>query len=276
MRISECLIVLRGGGDLGTGVAYRLHRSGFPLIVLELPNPLVVRRRVALATAVTEGEVFIEELHGRLVKTAADAQQLAYEGVIPVLIAPDLGPVVESISKPVCAVVDARLAKRNIDTDIGQAPLVIGLGPGFYAGEDCHAVIETKRGHRLGRVIWEGPALPNSGTPGVIGGRGAERVLRAPSQGQVAWELNIGESVKQNQLVGSVAGEPVLAPFDGVVRGLIAPGTAVNRGTKIGDVDGRADNSACFTISDKALSVGGGVLEALLSHLTRQAAVDAS
>jgi xanthine dehydrogenase accessory factor len=172
--------------------------------------------------------------------------------------------------------VDARLAKRNIDTDIGQAPLVIGLGPGFYAGEDCHAVIETKRGHTLGRVIWEGPALPNSGTPGVIGGRGAERVLRAPSQGQVAWELNIGESVKQNQLVGSVAGEPVLAPFDGVVRGLIAPGTAVNRGMKIGDVDGRADNSACFTISDKALSIGGGVLEALLSHLTRQAAVDAS
>lgn len=276
MRLSECLIVLRGGGDLGTGVAYRLHRSGFPLIVLELPNPLVVRRRVALATAVAEGEVFIEELHGRLVKTAADAEQLAYEGVIPVLIAPDLGPVVESLSKPVCAVVDARLAKRNIDTDIGQAPLVIGLGPGFYAGEDCHAVIETKRGHTLGRVIWEGPALPNSGTPGVIGGRGAERVLRAPSQGQVAWELNIGESVKQNQLVGSVAGEPVLAPFDGVVRGLIAPGTAVNRGMKIGDVDGRADNSACFTISDKALSIGGGVLEALLSHLTRQAAVDAS
>lgn len=276
MRLSECLIVLRGGGDLGTGVAYRLHRSGFPLIVLELPNPLVVRRRVALATAVAEGEVFIEELHGRLVKTAADAEHLAYEGVIPVLIAPDLGPVVESLSKPVCAVVDARLAKRNIDTDIGQAPLVIGLGPGFYAGEDCHAVIETKRGHTLGRVIWEGPALPNSGTPGVIGGRGAERVLRAPSQGQVAWELNIGESVKQNQLVGSVAGEPVLAPFDGVVRGLIAPGTAVNRGMKIGDVDGRADNSACFTISDKALSIGGGVLEALLSHLTRQAAVDAS
>lgn len=276
MRLSECLIVLRGGGDLGTGVAYRLHRSGFPLIVLELPNPLVVRRRVALATAVAEGEVFIEELHGRLVKTAADAEQLAHEGVIPVLIAPDLGPVAASLSKPVCAVVDARLAKRNIDTDIGQAPLVIGLGPGFYAGEDCHAVIETKRGHTLGRVIWEGPALPNSGTPGVIGGRGAERVLRAPSQGQVAWELNIGESVKQNQLVGSVAGEPVLAPFDGVVRGLIAPGTAVTRGMKIGDVDGRADNSACFTISDKALSIGGGVLEALLSHLTRQAAVDAS
>ena len=276
MRLSECLIVLRGGGDLGTGVAYRLHRSGFPLIVLELPNPLVVRRRVALATAVAEGEVFIEELHGRLVKTAADAEQLAHEGVIPVLIAPDLGPVAASLSKPVCAVVDARLAKRNIDTDIGQAPLVIGLGPGFYAGEDCHAVIETKRGHTLGRVIWEGPALPNSGTPGVIGGRGAERVLRAPSQGEVAWELNIGESVKQNQLVGSVAGEPVLAPFDGVVRGLIAPGTAVTRGMKIGDVDGRADNSACFTISDKALSIGGGVLEALLSHLTRQAAVDAS
>ena len=271
MRFNECLIVLRGGGDLGSGVAYRLHRSGFALIVLELSNPLVVRRRVALATAVLEGEVFIEELHGRLVKTAAEAERLAYEGVIPVLVAPDLGPVVQSLSQPICAVVDARLAKRNIDTNIEQAPLVIGLGPGFCAGVDCHAVIETKRGHTLGRVIWEGPALPNSGTPGVIGGRGAERVLRAPAHGQVAWELDIGEPVKQNQLVGSVAGEPVLAPFDGVVRGLIAPGTAVNSGMKIGDVDARADNSACFTISDKALSIGGGVLEAILSHLTRQA-----
>ena len=277
MRFSKYLIILRGGGDLGTGVAYRLHRSGFPLIVLELSNPLVVRRRVALATAVAEGEVIVEELHGRLAKTAVEAEKLAYQGIIPVLVAPDLRPIVDTLSQSVCALVDARLAKRNIDTNIAQAPLVIGLGPGFCAGVDCHAVIETKRGHTLGRVIWDGPALTNTGIPGVIAGKGAERVLRAPVHGPVAWDLDIGDSVKENQLVGVVAAEPVRAPFDGVVRGLIAPGTIVNNGMKIGDIDARADRSACFTISDKALSIGGGVLEAILSHLSRQPImVDAS
>ncbi|UCC50924.1 MAG: EF2563 family selenium-dependent molybdenum hydroxylase system protein [Anaerolineaceae bacterium] len=271
MSFKQCLIVLRGGGDLGTGVAYRLHRSGFPLIVLELSNPLVVRRRVALATAVLEGEVLVEDLHGRLVETAADAEQLANEGGIPVLIAPSLETVAEKLSRPICAVIDARLAKRNIDTTIDQAPLVIGLGPGFHAGVDCHAVIETMRGHTLGRVIWDGPALPNTGTPGVVGGKGVERVLRAPASGQVTWQFDIGDRVKQKQHVGSVAGQPLLAPFDGVIRGLIAPGTTVRSGLKIGDVDARAERSACFTISDKALAVGGGVLEALLSHLARQA-----
>jgi len=269
MLFNQYLTIIRGGGDLGTGVAYRLHRAGFPLIVLELAHPLVVRRSVALASAVLEGEVIIEELHGRLVETAEDAEQLTYEGGLPVLIAPDLTQVIQRLSRPIYAIVDARLAKRNIDTDIKQAPLVIGLGPGFTAGLDCHAVVETKRGHTLGRVMWDGPALPNTGTPGVIAGKGAERVLRAAADGHVVWEHNIGIAVKQNQRIGSVAGVPVLAPFDGVIRGLIAQGTQVNIGMKIGDVDARADISACFTISDKALSIGGGVLEALLSHMSR-------
>lgn len=269
MPIEPCLVIVRGGGDLGTGVIYRLHKSGFPTIVLELENPMVVRRRVALATAVLEDEVFIEDLRGRRVETIAEAQELFFEEVIPVLVAPQLEPVMAQLALPACAVVDARIAKRNIDTNIDQAPLVIGLGPGFTAGMDCHAVIETQRGHSLGRVIWDGPAIPNTGTPGVIGGKGAERVLRAPAGGVVSWDYDIGTAVETDQMLGTVDGFPVRAPFSGVIRGLIAPGTEVKQGMKIGDVDARAGREACFTISDKALAIGGGVLEALLTHITR-------
>jgi xanthine dehydrogenase accessory factor len=159
------------------------------------------------------------------------------------------------------------MAKRNIDTHIGQAPLVIALGPGFTAGVDCHAVIETMRGHTLGRVIWQGSARPNTGTPGIVSGKGAERVLRAPAGGVAQWRLDIGNSVQAGEVIGSVAGEPVVAPFAGVLRGLITPGTEVTTGLKIGDLDARGDVSACFTISDKALAIGGGVLEAILSYL---------
>ncbi|MBK8905020.1 MAG: EF2563 family selenium-dependent molybdenum hydroxylase system protein [Anaerolineaceae bacterium] len=166
--------------------------------------------------------------------------------------------------------IDARMAKRNIDTSPDQAELVIALGPGFTAGVDCHAVIETMRGHTLGRVIWQGAAIPNTGTPGIVAGKGAERVLRAPAEGKVDWRLEIGDLVSEGQLIGEVAGEPVIAPFAGVLRGLIAPGTAVSPGLKIGDLDARADVASCFTISEKALAVGGGVLEAILTHLNRQ------
>lgn len=269
MLFTDHLVVIRGGGDLATGVAYRLHKAGFPMVLLELERPLVVRRRVALATAVLEGEVHVEDLHARLVSTPAEARELAYTGIIPVLISPELFPLISDLQSPISILIDGRMAKRNIDTRIDQAPLVIALGPGFTAGVDCHAVIETMRGHWLGRVIWDGAALPNTGTPGIVAGKGAERVLRAPTGGTVDWRLEIGDYVAEGELIGSVAGEPVMAPFAGVLRGLIAPGTAVPAGLKIGDLDARADRSACFTISDKALAIGGGVLEALLTHLNR-------
>jgi xanthine dehydrogenase accessory factor len=267
MLFADHLIIVRGGGDLGTGVVYRLHKAGFPVLVLELANPLVVRRKVALATAVPEGEIQIEDLCGCRVKDVAEARAVIERGDIPVLVAMDLEPVIEKLDVDLTAVVDARLAKRNIDTRIDQAPLVIGLGPGFTAGQDCHAVIETMRGHTLGRVIWQGSALPNSGTPGIVAGKGAERVLRAPADGAAGWSVEIGDIVSAGQVLGEVDGAPVQAPFDGVVRGLIAPSTAVTKGFKIGDVDARADREACFTISDKALSIGGGVLEAIMVHL---------
>jgi xanthine dehydrogenase accessory factor len=157
------------------------------------------------------------------------------------------------------------MAKRNIDTQIDQASLVIALGPGFSAGLDCHAVIETKRGHRLGRVIWSGSAEPDTGMPGKIGGKEAERVLRAPVAGPVAWKFKIGEIAQKGDVIGFVGREVVVAPFDGVLRGLIADGTDAQAGLKIGDLDPRADISACFTISDKALAIGGGVLEAIMT-----------
>jgi xanthine dehydrogenase accessory factor len=273
MLFSHLPVLLRGGGDLATGVAYRLHQAGFPVIVLELAQPLVVRRRVALATAALEKEIKIENLTGRLVATYAEAHTLAQTGIVPVLVSPQL-PAVNGreVLRP-AVVVDARMAKRNIDTTKDQASLVVALGPGFWAGVDCHAVVETMRGHRLGRVIWQGSALPNTGSPGVVAGKGAERVLRAPAEGAVQWQVYIGDVVAEGDMLGEVNGQPVTAPFNGVLRGLIASGTAVPKGLKIGDLDARAEVSACFTISDKALAVGGGVVEAVLSWMNRSAGV---
>ena len=283
MLFANHLILLRGGGDLATGVAYRLHKAGFPVVVLELPQPLVVRRRVSLATAVLEGEITVEDLRAVHVQTPGEALQLAGSGIIPVLVAAELLAELTADGRPPTAegsdlaaagrqrsavVIDARMTKRNIDTTIDQAPLVIALGPGFVAGVDCHAVIETNRGHRLGRVIWHGPAEANTGTPGVVGGKGVERVLRAPLAGVVQWRKEIGDPVREGEVMGEVGGQAVVAPFDGVVRGLIATETAVPARLKIGDVDPRGDAGACFTISDKALAVGGGVLEAILTHLS--------
>jgi xanthine dehydrogenase accessory factor len=272
MLFRDCLVILRGGGDLATGAAARLHRAGFPLLVLELPEPLVVRRTVALAGAVPGGEVVVEDVRARRVVYPQEAAGLAATGLIPVLVAPTLEPVQAALPRPAQIVVDARVAKRNIDTRRGQAPLVVALGPGFTAGVDCDAVVETKRGHGLGRVIWQGPALPNTGTPGVVGGKGAERVLRATAGGVVAWQREIGDLVAEGELLGHVAGIAVRAPFAGVVRGLLAGGTTVTPGMKIGDVDARGDVAACFQISDKALAVGAGVLEAVLVWLNQQQA----
>ncbi len=266
MLFSDHLIVVRGGGDLATGVIYRLHKAGFPIIVLELERPLVIRRRVAVATAVFEKHLILEKnMYVQHARNFQEAIELVQIGVIPVVVAPEF----PDYPLTMTAVVDARLAKRNIDTTMEQAPFVAALGPGFTAGEDCHAVVETMRGHSLGRVIWRGAALPNTGTPGIVAGKGGERVLRAPQAGTVNWRAEIGDLVEEEDRLGDVDGAEVVAPFGGVVRGLIANETAVTPNLKIGDIDARADKSACFTISDKALSIGGGVLEAILTHLNR-------
>lgn len=229
------------------------------MVVLELPRPLTVRRTVALSTAVTEGEAVVQGLRGVRAGSPDEAVATARTGAVAVLVETGLAPIGADV------VVDARMAKRNLGTAIGDADLVVALGPGFTAGVDCHAVVETMRGHDLGRVIWSGSAAADTGTPGPVGGRSAERVLRAPAAGAVAWEAAIGDRVAEGQRLATVAGAAVTAPFDGVLRGAIASGAEVRTGLKIGDVDPRPDPAACHRISDKALAVGGGVLEAVLA-----------
>ncbi|NOX31961.1 MAG: EF2563 family selenium-dependent molybdenum hydroxylase system protein [Actinobacteria bacterium] len=257
------LCLIRGGGDLATGVAWRLSRAGWPVVVTELKNPLTVRRAVAVSTAVDAGVVDVEGMIARRADSAPDAVDLARTGAIAVFVSPELPDVGADV------VIDARLAKRNIDTQLSDASLVVGLGPGFTAPADCHAVVETQRGHRLGRVIWQGVAAANTGVPGIVGGRGAERVLRAPRAGVAVWSVAIGDRVDERQTLGAVGGVEIEAPFAGVVRGLIADGIEVGEGLKVGDVDPRCEPSACAEISDKALAIGGGVVEAVLTWLNQ-------
>lgn len=258
----EHLCLIRGGGDLATGVAWRLTTAGFPVVATELADPLTVRRTVAVSTAVRDGYVSIEGMRAVRVDSAVEAIQTAHDGTVAVLVSRALPDISAAV------VVDARLAKRNIDTTRDDAPLVIGLGPGFTATEDCHAVVETMRGAHLGRCLWHGAAEPNTGVPGVVGGRDTDRVLRAPTTGRVIWATRIGDVVQRGQVLGTVGESRILAPFDGVVRGLIRSGTDVKTSLKVGDVDPRLD-AQCHEISDKALAVGGGVLEAVMTWLNR-------
>jgi len=254
------LCVLRGGGDLATGVAWQLRRLRWPVVVLELPEPLTVRRTVALSTAVTEGEIEVDGLRAVRCGSANEAEAAARSGVVAVLVAPQLA----SLGCHPDVVVDARMAKRNLDTAIDDADVVVALGPGFTAGLDCHAVVETMRGPDLGRVIRKGSAQPDTGTPAPLGGRSADRVLRAPAVGRVGWQCSIGDLVNEGQPIGEVGGVAICAPFTGVLRGAIRDGLEVPAGLKIGDVDPRCDTDACWKISDKAMAVGSGVREAVL------------
>lgn len=262
MDISDTLVLIKGAGDLATGVALRLHRCGFPIVMTELPNPLMVRRAVAFGEAVYEGEVVVESIRARRVDNVAAAARAIEEGGIPVLIDPET----RCLSELAPAVlVDAVMAKANTGTRLGDAPLVIALGPGFTAGVDCHAVIETNRGHRLGRVIYDGGAEPDTGEPGLVGGKTSERVLRAPVDGVVEARAAIGESVERGQVVAVVGRSPVAALASGVLRGMVRSGVWVTAGLKIGDVDPRAERAHCFEVSEKSLAIAGGVLEAILS-----------
>jgi xanthine dehydrogenase accessory factor len=263
---SDVRVLIRGAGDLATGVAARLWRAGLRVVLTELEKPLTVRRTVAFSEAVYEGETTVEELTARRVESAAHVETAWRENVIPVIVDPQAQSL--AVLRP-RVVVDAILAKRNLGTRIDAAPLVIGLGPGFTAGQDVHAVVETQRGHYLGRVLWQGSAQPDTGVPGEVQGIGQERVIYSPADGvfQHRQAMGIGAMVNQGDIVGLVGQTPVAAPFSGVVRGLIHDGVCVQAHVKIGDIDPRGNVDYCSTISDKALAVGGGVLEAILIHL---------
>jgi xanthine dehydrogenase accessory factor len=258
------LIVVRGAGDLATGTIVRLVRSGFRVIALETAQPTAIRRAVALSEAVYEGSARVEDVAARLAAGADEALALASDRLVPIVVDPR-GETIAAL-RPF-ALVDAIIAKRNLGTRRGMAEVVVALGPGFSAGTDVDAVIETNRGHDLGRVILDGGAEPDTGMPGEIVGATSQRVLHAPESGRFVASCAIGDRVDAGQVVAAVEGErgvEIRAVLDGVVRGLLRSGQEVPKGFKVGDIDPRGKREHCFTISDKARAIGGGVLEAIL------------
>ncbi len=256
------LVLIRGAGDIATGIALRLHRAHFQIVMTDLERPTAIRRTVCFSQAILLGEWSVEGVTARRAESAEQARQLLAEGAIPVLADPEGGCI--PLLKP-DAVVDAILAKQNLGTRITDAPVVVGVGPGFTAGVDCHAVVETMRGHYLGRAIYEGSARPNTGIPGLIGGFSGERVLRAPAAGVFCPLKSIGDQVRQGDIAATVDGVPMPCTLSGVLRGILPEGTTVFAGMKAGDIDPRCKPEHCRCASDKALAVGGGVLEAILA-----------
>lgn len=259
---SRFRIAVRGGGDLGSGVAYRLWRCGFPVLIAELAHPLLIRRAVSFGSAAIEGAITVEGITARRVDSVAAAFQAQANGEIPVLIDPAGASLTEYAPE---VIVDARMLKADPGVQPYQSRLVIGLGPGFDAPGNCDAVLETRRGHTLGRVIREGKPIPDTREPEKVLGKGVDRVLRATVDGVVTGLVPIGAIVEQGQTIARVDAHQVAAPFAGAVRGLVHDGLTVPAGAKIADIDPRGEPAYCFTISDKALAIGGGVLEAILS-----------
>lgn len=258
-------VLIRGGGDLATGVALRLYRAGIKVVITELVQPLAVRRAVSFSEAIYEGSHTVEGVTARRIEAEHLRQPWLAADVddIPVLIDPNADILT---ALPFAVVVDARLAKQPPSPLPVHVPLHIGLGPGFTAGRDCHAVIETRRSHTLGRVYWTGTTQPDSGQPE----GDPRRVLRAPGAGMLVGLKKIGAHCEEGEAIATIDADankdtPILSPFRGVLRGLIRPGLTVQQGMKIGDVDARDDASACYLVSDKSLAIGGAVLEAVLA-----------
>jgi len=263
MDTHRAILILRGGGDLASGVALRCFRAGFQILITEIPRPLAVRRSVAFAEAIFAGSIQVEGITGRRVNNLDEILAAWQTNEIPVL------------NDPVCAIrkqllptvlIDGRMTKQPPDLDRNAAELVIGLGPGFTAGEDCHAIIETNRGHFLGRVIWDGPAQVDTGIPEGVSDHLTDRVLRAPATGILSATARIGEIFEAGQPIAEVGGLAITAPFRSLLRGLIHPGIHVQAGMKIGDLDPRCDPRYTQYVSEKSLAVGGGVLEAIMSR----------
>lgn len=253
-------ILIKGAGDLATGIASRLYEAGHQILMTEIGTPLTVRRTVALSRAVYDKRAKVEEMEAFRADSEKEAKSILERGDIAVMVDPEAG--CREWYRP-DVVVDAILAKRNLGTKITDAAFVIGVGPGFTAGEDCHCVIETKRGHTLGNIIWRGSAIPNTGVPGNVGGYTIERLIRASADGIMEPRAKIGDIVEKGEVVALTGGKPVYAQMPGVVRGMLQSGVSVKEGLKIGDIDARAEVSHCYTISDKARAIGGGALEAV-------------
>jgi xanthine dehydrogenase accessory factor len=260
--ITETVVLVRGGGDLATGVIQKLYHAGFKVVVLETAMPLAIRRTVALCNAVFQGQQQVEDLAAVLIHSVTDCEACWQKKQIPILIDPEA--IVIKQLKPL-VVVDAILAKKNLGTKKAMAPITIALGPGFCAPADVDVVVETMRGHYLGRLYRQGKAIANTGIPGEIGGKSAERVIHSPATGKVKHIKAIGDVVKQDEPLFLVGPTIVRSPLNGVLRGLISDQVECTKGLKCADVDPRpVDQVDCFTISDKARALGGAVLEAIL------------
>ena len=260
-RLKNLVVLIKGGGEMATGVAHRLFRSGFRICITEIPEPLSIRREVAFCEAVFDGQKEVEGLNAERGTGLNDIPQIWERGKIPVVIDPEC--TLRKTLRP-DVLVDAIIAKKNTGTRLEDAPLVIALGPGFDAGKDVHCVIETHRGHNLGRVIESGGAEPNTGLAGEIGGYTWERVIRAPASGRVKGKKRIGDRVEVSDMILEVNGVPASSKIRGVLRGILRDGLTVDEGVKAADVDPRGIREHCFTISEKARAIGGGVLEAIL------------
>ena len=255
------LVLIKGAGDLATGTAVRLHRAGFPVVMTDIAQPTGVRGPASSSQCIYDGVTEVEGITARRAANGEEASAILAAGEIPVLVDPE-ARILDEL--PFGAVVDAILAKRNLGTSLTDAPIVLALGPGFTAGVDCHGVVETMRGHDLGRLILEGSAIPNTGVPGDVGGYTKERIIRAPADGPFEPVARIGQKVELGDVVAKVNGVPVAAQLTGIVRGMLPAGIPVTKGMKSGDIDPRCEVRHCFTVSDKARAIGGGVLEGLL------------
>lgn len=264
----DLLIIVRGGGDLATGIIYRLKKAGFDALVLETTKPAAIRRQVSFCEAVYTGSWKVEDMEAVRIKKPEDCFKVFEEGKVPVLIDPK-GTAIKTLKPDI--VVDAIIAKRNLGTTIDMAPMTVAVGPGFEAGRDVTCVVESMRGHNLGRIFWEGCALPDTKTPGNIGGYTKERVIHAAADGIVEAVKEIGDWVEPDDVMGYIVnGEektPILATIPGFIRGLIREGYQVTKGFKIADIDPRSGEwKNCFTISDKSRSIGGSVLEVVSGY----------
>lgn len=264
MKIKDTVIAVRGGGDLATGTIHYLVSCGFKVVVLEIPKPTAIRRYAAFCEAMFNGQTAVENMVAKKVSDMAEIRKCWHRGEVPMVEDPD-GLWIDKLKPQI--VIDAILAKKNMGTYKEMAPLVIGLGPGFTAGDDVHVVVETMRGHQLGRLITKGMATPNTGVPGVIAGYGKERVIHSPAAGVMKNVSQISDIVKKGQVIAYVGDTPVYATLDGVLRGLLRDGFEIPEGFKIADIDPRiSEQGNCFTISDKARTIAGGVLTAVLMY----------
>ena len=263
IKLSDITVLIKGGGEMASGIAHGLFGCGFRILLTEIAHPTAVRRTVSFSEAVYDGQAEVDGIESTRIENVDEVSRVWEGRRVPILVDP--GCRSKDMVRP-DVLVDAVLAKKNVGTSAEDAPLVIALGPGYRAGKDAHYVIETNRGHNLGRLLRKGSAESNTSVPGAIEGITNERVLRAPADGLWYSARNIGDPVTRYSLLGTVSGTPVKADIHGVLRGMIRPGIAVRKGAKIGDVDPRGNKEFCFTISEKARSIGGAVLGAILRY----------